>query len=284
MGANTIIKKLVTPGRIPCGLTLAVSIFLVVAVCAADLISGSDIQLHTLYALPTSFFVFHCASRRLTACVLLFAGLAQLITLFIDDFQFRSFLVNAFIGLATMSATTWLAWHARKNYLGVESDAIRDPLTQLLNRRGFDEAMQKELARQRRIGTALSIAVIDLDGFKALNDLRGHAIGDDALKRTARVLLRSTRAIDFVSRLGGDEFAVLIVGAHADDSKHIAESLRIAIECAMQDAGYAVTASVGCKTFMSAPENACLALESVDRLMYAAKRSGKNGSAAAVSA
>jgi len=87
--------------------------------------------------------------------------------------------------------------------------SITDPLTGLLNRRKFEEVMANEVARARRYGD-LSLLIIDLDGFKSVNDRYGHQAGDEVLKAVARVLKNSCRATDTCARLGGDEFAVVL--------------------------------------------------------------------------
>jgi diguanylate cyclase (GGDEF)-like protein len=88
--------------------------------------------------------------------------------------------------------------------------AATDSLTGLANRRSFFERFTNELARSQRTGAALSIALLDLNGFKTVNDTRGHRVGDDALIRVAGVLTRNTRTYDLVARFGGDEFTLLL--------------------------------------------------------------------------
>ncbi len=88
--------------------------------------------------------------------------------------------------------------------------AARDPLTGLLNRREFDTALSNEIARCKRHGGGWSLALVDLDGFKGINDANGHATGDLALRETARALAAACRASDSAFRIGGDEFALLL--------------------------------------------------------------------------
>jgi len=93
----------------------------------------------------------------------------------------------------------------------LESLAIRDDLTGLLNRRGFMQALKRETLLARRDKKACGILImIDLDGFKQINDMWGHAVGDAYLKTVATVLTNEARSTDFVGRLGGDEFAILL--------------------------------------------------------------------------
>jgi diguanylate cyclase (GGDEF)-like protein len=85
-----------------------------------------------------------------------------------------------------------------------------DHLTGCLNRRGFEDELSERMARYRRYGTPLGLVLLDLDGFKAVNDLQGHAAGDDLLRRVAGSIDEAVRATDATSRVGGDEFAVLL--------------------------------------------------------------------------
>ena len=111
------------------------------------------------------------------------------------------------------------------------SDAARrDPLTQLLNRRGFTEVFDVELERARRTDQGLSVVVGDLDGFKQINDRFGHAAGDEALQRVGRAILRGKRSWDSAARVGGEEFAVLAPDTDEHGAYIVAERLRTAVE------------------------------------------------------
>jgi len=88
--------------------------------------------------------------------------------------------------------------------------AVRDPLTGLYNRRFFDEALAQNIESARRYGRELSLVLFDLDGFKQVNDTRGHQVGDEVLKNFAQLLRKTARKADIVCRIGGDEFAVIL--------------------------------------------------------------------------
>jgi diguanylate cyclase (GGDEF)-like protein/putative nucleotidyltransferase with HDIG domain len=108
-------------------------------------------------------------------------------------------------------------------YEAQEDLASRDPLTSLRNHREFHESVARELERCRRYGGRLSVALFDLDGFKAVNDVSGHAEGDRVLLRTAEVLSDSCRSSDTAFRIGGDEFALLLPETGASDAHAVAE-------------------------------------------------------------
>jgi diguanylate cyclase (GGDEF)-like protein len=101
--------------------------------------------------------------------------------------------------------------------------AARDKLTNLYNRRLFEEQFDAAVARAQRNGEQLSLLVVDLDGLKRINDLGGHPAGDEALRALADALRESCRAGDVPCRLGGDEFAIILPGANPDDAIKVAE-------------------------------------------------------------
>ena len=131
----------------------------------------------------------------------------------------------------------------------LEGLAYRDPLTGLRSRRYFEERLQEELARQRRSTQApLSILVIDLDGFKQVNDTQGHAAGDRVLCWVAELLTMQTRFTDVVCRLGGDEFVVLLPDTGEQGCATVVEHLEAAIAGLVQRGDAPVQFSVGSAT------------------------------------
>jgi diguanylate cyclase (GGDEF)-like protein len=120
----------------------------------------------------------------------------------------------------------------------LEDMALTDELTGLLNRRGFILSLQRELALARRAGSiGGALVMIDLDGFKSVNDLWGHGTGDDYLQAVAHALLSSVRAGDIVARLGGDEFAILFVNMDKDMGMKRVASLEESFNSRLIDCG-----------------------------------------------
>lgn len=152
--------------------------------------------------------------------------------------------------------------------------ARHDPLTGILNRAALEERAALELARARRDDAPISLLALDVDGFKELNDSRGHPAGDLVLRRIAATLSRETRQVDAIARVGGDEFAVLLPGASTDDAIVVAQRLR--------DAGDgAAPLSIGVAS--GSPEDGHFETlwARADAAMYEAKRSGGGRVAAA---
>ncbi|WP_367118832.1 GGDEF domain-containing protein, partial [Mesorhizobium sp.] len=151
-----------------------------------------------------------------------------------------------------------------------------DPLTGVLNRRGFEERASAYLRKSGK-GTT-SLVLCDVDHFKSINDTHGHDVGDSVLREVGRVLRKSARKGDIVGRLGGEEFAVFLPDTNAEEAYECSERLRIAIEetsfAALKGAGL-LTASFGVGTFK--PGEAWSSLyKRVDARLYEAKRTGRN--------
>jgi diguanylate cyclase (GGDEF)-like protein len=153
---------------------------------------------------------------------------------------------------------------------------VRDPLTGLLNRRGFQERMEVELERASRDGTSVSLVVADLDDFKHLNDRHGHLGGDMALERVAGVIERTTRRADAGARLGGDEFAFILPNTAMHGARTFAERLRSATEESFDDTAAELTMSLGIACFPGDGTSMETLLKAADYAMYEAKAAGKN--------
>lgn len=154
--------------------------------------------------------------------------------------------------------------------------ARQDALTGLLNRRGFDERFGLELARSRRTREPISLLMVDLDHFKRLNDSRGHAAGDEALRRVAGMLEMSARDVDAVARIGGEEFAVLVPGSGGPLAWRIAERLREQLARESEDWSTPLTTSIGVASAPPLePEREAL-MEAADAALYRAKDLGRD--------
>jgi diguanylate cyclase (GGDEF)-like protein len=166
---------------------------------------------------------------------------------------------------------------ARAHVAELETRVDEDPLTGLLNRRGFARALERGLAFMRRYGTPAALLYLDLDRFKPVNDRHGHAAGDWVLGRVARLIAGNVRASDVVGRLGGDEFAVLLwnVGDKQAGDKAVALEAMIERE-AFEQVGkrIAVGLSVGVAV-LSKEDTVEAALARADQAMYARKRERK---------
>jgi diguanylate cyclase (GGDEF)-like protein len=159
--------------------------------------------------------------------------------------------------------------------------ASNDVLTGLANRRGFIHRGEQACALARRHGRDLSVLMLDLDHFKAVNDRFGHAAGDDVLRFVAATIGLQLRTTDICGRTGGEEFAVVLPETSLEEALNTAERIRHAIERAPIPTDEAkkplrVTASIGVATFMESGETLEEVLSEADRALYEAKRDGRN--------
>jgi diguanylate cyclase (GGDEF)-like protein/PAS domain S-box-containing protein len=148
--------------------------------------------------------------------------------------------------------------------------ADHDALTGLLNRRGIDRALTQHANRGRRYGAQGALIVLDLDGFKVVNDTLGHAAGDELIVTCARALKGRLRETDILGRLGGDEFAVLLPAEGEDEARAVADK----IVALIREVG-GVTVSVGVTQFGEEPTSTS-AMDRADTAMYVAKQAGRD--------
>ncbi len=153
--------------------------------------------------------------------------------------------------------------------------SVTDELTGLKNRRALLGKLGEEVGRSHRYGGPISLAMIDVDEFKPLNDAYGHPAGDAVLEQVARVLTENSRATDFVARYGGEEFAVVLTNTDREGARVLAERFRQAVEGA-DWARRGVTVSVGVATMTGAEAGAASLVALADEALYRAKESGRN--------
>jgi diguanylate cyclase (GGDEF)-like protein len=181
--------------------------------------------------------------------------------------------VNCIMGLSIGLAVLWLALWTQRHEL--QTLAFSDALTGLMNRRAFDEMIEREMRRHRR-GEPLVLLLIDIDSFKAINDEYGHLVGDEVIRQVGRVLQANSRADDTVSRYGGEEFVMLLRDLRLDRAEAIAERLRMQIAgIGGQPEAIGVTVSIGLAVHDPGDTFASF-LKRSDDALYCAKRSGRN--------
>jgi diguanylate cyclase (GGDEF)-like protein/putative nucleotidyltransferase with HDIG domain len=156
--------------------------------------------------------------------------------------------------------------------------ARRDPLTLLLNRRGFEDVFDSELERARRVDGTLSLIVGDLDRFKRVNDALGHGAGDDALRRVSDAIDDAKRSFDSAARVGGEEFAILAPDTDEHGAYILSERMRTGVQQGFASAPVPLTISFGIVSFPLHGQTAEALLQAGDQALYAAKRLGRNRS------
>ena len=169
--------------------------------------------------------------------------------------------------------------HELENELNKVSGLVQeDQLTGVLNRRGLDDAYERETARAARTGTPLCVSLLDVDNFKQLNDTHGHQAGDDALKHLVRVIKRTMRPSDVLARYGGEEFMLLLPETEQEEAIAVMVRLQRNLTKAFflhDNERVLITFSAGVALRREAESQAAI-IERADKALYQAKRSGKN--------
>ena len=170
-----------------------------------------------------------------------------------------------------------LAEHLRseEHWAALERLALTDPLTGLSNRRAGERALEREVARARRSASPFSLALLDLDHLKEINDVHGHPVGDEVLIRVSQILTSSFRASDLAVRWGGDEFLVLLPDVTLDGAVVFAERARLQVESLAVPGAGRLTMSAGIVE-VGANEDPREAIARADAELYEAKRAGRN--------
>lgn len=181
--------------------------------------------------------------------------------------------VIEFVFLLIMS----LLFSALKIKLENEKElARRDPLTDSLNRRSFFDLAEHEINRSRRYGLPMTVAYIDLDNFKAVNDQLGHQTGDDLLMTVVSTIRSHIRSSDILARFGGDEFVILLPDTPGEAALKFLNKLHDHLDQAMAHKGWPVSFSIGAATFRTVPATVDEVIRHADELMYTVKHGGKN--------
>lgn len=195
----------------------------------ADVAWGGELPLEVLYLPCLAVLAWHgrslLAVSAALACALLplvlhHASVPDVRAITEEASALRVLAFLGVVGAALVARTRW------RTLLDLSHE---DPLTGLAHHGAFEDAVRHELARQQRLGGFVTVVSLDLDGFKQLNDTRGHAFGDRVLVGVARELTQCLRGADVIARTGGDEFAVLLAGTDATAGTVVREHLRAAL-------------------------------------------------------
>ena len=158
----------------------------------------------------------------------------------------------------------------------LERQARQDPLTNLHNRRAVNEYLHQAFVELKRTNVPYSVAVVDIDNFKQVNDTYGHECGDDALKHVAKVLINNSRESDFVARSGGEEFLIVMPATDIDGARVLAEKLRKAAADSPPPALNELTVSIGVANVRLEDQKDSAVISRADKALYRAKDLGRN--------
>lgn len=247
-------------------------------VALVDLFTGRDLSFSIFYLAPISMIAW--TMGRTPGFVI--AGVAAILWFAIDlrdAGRYSASLApawNAAVRLGFFIIVSGTLASLRKAHDHERILARRDNLTGLLNSRAFFAEVGRELERTRRFGRPVTMAYMDLDHFKKVNDTFGHLVGDELLKIVAETMQSSLRASDLTARLGGDEFALFLPETGEERAREAVDRLRAMILERMRERDWPVTLSIGAATFPRPSTDVETLVRFVDHLMYEVKSSGRD--------
>ena len=251
---------------------------LLILISVADYLSGPDISVALFYLIAVALVAWKTRELRLTVVTGVVSAAAWLgAEWFTLGAPTHGILLwNAATRLLILITIGVLISRLRKSLDAEHSMARTDFLTGALNARAFFEKAEIEIARARRYGRPLTVAYLDLDDFKSINDRFGHSHGDTVLQLVAATLMKNLRQTDSVSRLGGDEFVLLLPEIGYDQATGALSKLQQVVCQAMQKEDCSATFSMGAAAFDVPARNVDSLLKVADTIMYEAKVQGKN--------
>lgn len=254
-------------------------ILLITAVLGViDLATGYEYSFSVFYLLPVSIAAWY-DQYKITALTILLSGMTWLVAdIHAGHFYSNTFIPfwNAFVRLGFFSIVAFLLIHVRKNWQEMKHLAMKDQLTSLDNSRAFDIEYRILRKLNFRKQSLFAVGIIDLDGFKAVNDKHGHHRGNEVLLQFSQVLKKACRSSDIIARLGGDEFAIILLDADETQAHLCDHRLRTLFAESGLNQKYGVDFSMGLAILSELPENLEDATKTADHLMYQSKSLGKS--------
>lgn len=254
-------------------------IFLVTVILGyIDFATGFEYSFSVFYLLPVSLAAWY-DTIRVTIVTIIFSAITWLSADYISGHNYSHPIIpfwNACVRIGFFSIVAILLIKVRRNLAEMTMMAMKDTLTSLNNTRAFNIQYQllRKLANRKKMRFA--VGIVDLDGFKSVNDTLGHSKGDEVLIEFAHVLKDATRTSDVVARMGGDEFAVILLGTDQSGAQEYDQRLRELFASSGLKRNYGVDFSMGMSIFNDLPENPDDATRQADRLMYKSKALGKS--------
>lgn len=257
------------------------SILIIIAICLAIIFFKNIVDIKPLLVIPVLLASWYGGGKTGTAIAIISAT-----SLFITNYTLASFHINNFsalydstIALASYIFISTIVTNFRKVHSVEVVAADTDTLTGASSSRKFYSELDNEILRSRRYGHTLSLAYLDIDDFKIINDTLGHPVGDELLVQVSKSLLVSLRATDIVARLGGDEFVCLLPETEQAEAKLAILKAEKALKNTIKVHNWNVSFSIGVITFDTVPDDGRQAVKLADDLMYQVKGGNKNETA-----
>jgi diguanylate cyclase (GGDEF)-like protein len=258
-------------------LWITIGLVLLCAVGLLDYLTGYELSFALFYLFPIALVTWFTSGK--VGVIIAFVSAGIWLTADVLAGQVYShkvvFLWNTAIRLGFFLLTV-LSLRLGKTLERERGFARSDYVTGVVNARFFRDLAQREIDRSARYLHPFTIAYVDVDNFKAINDAFGHATGDKVLSAVADSMQQHLRKTDVVARVGGDEFVILLPEVGTEVAQAVISKMRHRLSEEMQDKSWPVTFSIGVLTFTAVPVSADEMLSMADRMMYTVKNSGKN--------
>lgn len=255
------------------------ALLLIIAVWGAiDLATGYEYSFAVFYLVPVSIAAWY-DNKYVTIATVILSALTWLYADYGAGHQYSNSFIpfwNALVRLGFFSVVAFLLLKIKTNLIEMTLMAMKDNLTLLNNTRAFNIEYQNLRKKSAQQNQSIAVAIIDLDGFKAVNDHFGHSQGDDVLIEFAHVLKNTTRHTDVVARMGGDEFVVILKDTNSNEVQCYEKRLRENFLSSGLKQRFAVDFSMGIYLYTELPENLDEATHQADALMYQSKALGKS--------
>lgn len=262
-------------------IVFVLSLLSIVLIGYFDHKTGAHISMMLFYAVPILLSSKYCG-RLEGVLVAIGAASSWLIVNLVFRFPEESGVIlswNAFTRLGLFVLIAYAVSLQTKLRLSLEREQMKantDRLTGLLNKGAFRERVEDEMKRAQRYNHPLSLAFIDLDNFKQINDIHGHARGDKLLQNVSETITNAIRKTDFAGRIGGDEFTIFFPESDEEQVRKAIEKLVQELDIMTSQSGWQVTASIGVVSCIKISDTYDALLGKADKLMYVAKKKGKN--------
>ena len=264
--------------RLPDALQLVVGLGIIAGLTFFKLTAGHSVTLIDFLLIPVVGVGWFASARWYGYVVAIVAASCTSVIAMIAETQSSpaAALVSGVARFALYLVVLWLLGMMRRERAAHQLEAATDQLTGVANARGFAAIAHAEIERAHRYQHELSLAFLDVDDFKGINDRLGHLEGDRVLQQVSHLMRCMVRGVDAVSRVGGDEFVILMPETDAAAARALVDRLQDQLALVMTADGTPVPCSIGLVTFARPPASLQELMEAGDSLMYRAKQNGKD--------